>query len=57
VKGAVNIPLVEGKVALRLSGATLNRDGYVKRLMTAAPRATATPRWCAARCVSRPPTR
>jgi iron complex outermembrane receptor protein len=32
VKGAVNIPLVEGKVALRLSGATLNRDGYVKRL-------------------------
>ncbi|KAJ8133765.1 hypothetical protein OY671_013021, partial [Metschnikowia pulcherrima] len=32
VKGAVNIPSVEGKVASRLSGATLNRDGYVKRL-------------------------
>lgn len=32
VKGAVNIPLAEGKAALRLSGATLNRDGYVKRL-------------------------
>ena len=33
VKGAVNVPLVPGSVALRLSGATLNRDGYVKRLI------------------------
>lgn len=32
VKGAINIPLAQGKAALRLSGATLNRDGYVKRL-------------------------
>jgi len=31
-KGAINLPLVEGKAALRLSAATLNRDGYVKRL-------------------------
>jgi iron complex outermembrane receptor protein len=31
-KGEVNIPIVEGKAALRISAATLNRDGYVKRL-------------------------
>ncbi|MEO8315979.1 MAG: TonB-dependent receptor [Pseudomonadota bacterium] len=31
-KAYVNLPLVEGKSALRLSVATLNRDGYVKRL-------------------------
>ena len=29
VQGAVNIPLVEGKVAARLTGAFRNRDGYV----------------------------
>jgi len=33
VKGAVNVPIVPGSVGLRLSGATLNRDGYVKRLI------------------------
>lgn len=33
VKGAVNVPVVPGVVGLRLSGATLNRDGYVKRLV------------------------
>jgi iron complex outermembrane receptor protein len=33
VKGAVNIPIAPGLAALRLSGATLNRDGYVKRLL------------------------
>lgn len=32
VKGAVNIPIVPGLAALRISAATLNRDGYVKRL-------------------------
>jgi iron complex outermembrane receptor protein len=31
-KGYVNLPIVEGKSALRLSMATLNRNGYVKRL-------------------------
>lgn len=31
-KAAISIPLIEGKLGLRLSGATLNRDGYVKRL-------------------------
>lgn len=31
-KVSVNLPLVEGKSALRLSVASLNRDGYVKRL-------------------------
>lgn len=30
LQGAVNIPLVEGKVAARLTGAIRNRDGYVK---------------------------
>lgn len=34
VKGAINIPLVTDLVALRLSAATINRDGYVKRLVT-----------------------
>jgi len=29
VQGAVNIPLVEGKVAARLTGAWRDRDGYV----------------------------
>ena len=29
VQGAVNIPLAEGKVAARLTGALRNRDGYV----------------------------
>ncbi len=29
VQGAVNIPLAEGKVAARLTGAIRNRDGYV----------------------------
>jgi iron complex outermembrane receptor protein len=33
VKGAVNVPIVPGLVGLRISGATLNRDGYVKRLV------------------------
>lgn len=32
-KGAINIPIVDDKVGLRISGATLNRDGYVKRLV------------------------
>jgi iron complex outermembrane receptor protein len=32
VKGAVNIPIAPGLAALRISAATLNRDGYVKRL-------------------------
>ena len=31
VKGAINVPLGD-TAALRISGATLNRDGYVKRL-------------------------
>ncbi|MGB0907482.1 MAG: TonB-dependent receptor [Maricaulaceae bacterium] len=30
LQGAVNIPLAEGKVAARLTGAIRNRDGYVK---------------------------
>lgn len=33
VRGAINVPIVDGKAALRLSGATFNRDGYVKRLV------------------------
>ncbi|MEG3176117.1 TonB-dependent receptor [Sphingomonas sp. RB3P16] len=33
VKGAINIPIVPGTAALRLSGASLNRDGYVRRLL------------------------
>jgi iron complex outermembrane receptor protein len=32
VKGAINIPIVKDVLALRVSGALLNRDGYVKRL-------------------------
>ncbi|MGK2912164.1 MAG: TonB-dependent receptor [Sphingobium sp.] len=32
VKGAVNLPIASG-AALRISAATLNRDGYVKRLL------------------------
>lgn len=32
LKGAINVPLVEGVLGLRVSGAMLNRDGYVKRL-------------------------
>ncbi len=32
VKGAVNIPIVPGLAGLRISAASLNRDGYVKRL-------------------------
>ncbi|QAY79414.1 TonB-dependent receptor [Sphingosinicella sp. BN140058] len=32
LRGAVNLPLVQDRLALRLSAATLNRDGYVKRL-------------------------
>ena len=31
-KASLNVPLIDGKLALRLSGASLNRDGYVKRL-------------------------
>ena len=33
VKGAVNIPIATGLAALRISAASLNRDGYVKRLL------------------------
>ncbi|CAN5477632.1 TonB-dependent receptor [soil metagenome] len=33
VKGYVNIPIVADRVALRLSGASIHRDGYVKRLL------------------------
>ncbi|MEG3146230.1 TonB-dependent receptor [Sphingomonas sp. RT2P30] len=33
VKGYVNIPIVSDRVALRISGATVHRDGYVKRLL------------------------
>ncbi|OYY72170.1 MAG: TonB-dependent receptor [Sphingomonas sp. 28-63-12] len=33
VKGYVNIPLIADAVALRISGATINRDGYVRRLI------------------------
>jgi len=32
VKGYVNIPIVSDTVALRVSGSTIHRDGYVKRL-------------------------
>ncbi len=32
VKGSLNMPLAEGKSALRISAATINRTGYVKRL-------------------------
>ncbi len=32
--GAINIPLVEGRVAARLSGAVTQRDGYVDNLTT-----------------------
>jgi iron complex outermembrane receptor protein len=32
VKGAINIPIVPGLAGLRISAASLNRDGYVKRL-------------------------
>jgi iron complex outermembrane receptor protein len=32
VRGAINVPLVTDQLALRLTAATLNRDGYVKRL-------------------------
>jgi len=32
VKGVINIPLVPGSLGLRVSGGTLNRDGYVKSL-------------------------
>jgi len=32
-KGAINIPIVSDVAALRISGASLNRDGYVKRLL------------------------
>jgi len=33
VKGAVNVPIAPGVAGLRISAATLNRDGYVKRLV------------------------
>ncbi|KQS03007.1 TonB-dependent receptor [Sphingomonas sp. Leaf357] len=33
VKGAVNIPIAPGLAGLRISAASLNRDGYVKRLL------------------------
>jgi len=33
VRGVVNIPLATDKAALRISAATINRDGYVKRLI------------------------
>lgn len=33
VKGAINIPLITDRLALRVSAATINRDGYVKRLV------------------------
>ncbi|HEU0043128.1 TonB-dependent receptor [Sphingomonas sp.] len=33
VKGAVNIPIARGVAALRISAATLNRDGYTRRLV------------------------
>jgi iron complex outermembrane receptor protein len=32
VKGAINLPLIKDVAALRISGATLNRNGYVRRL-------------------------
>ncbi|MES1973779.1 MAG: TonB-dependent receptor [Pseudomonadota bacterium] len=33
LKGYVNIPIIADKVALRISASTINRDGYVKRLI------------------------
>lgn len=33
LKGYINVPLIADKVALRISAATINRDGYVKRLV------------------------
>ncbi|WP_220475606.1 TonB-dependent receptor [Sphingobium terrigena] len=33
VKGAINVPLIQDKLAIRLSAATINRDGYVTRLI------------------------
>lgn len=33
VKGAINVPIVPGLAGLRISAASLNRDGYVKRLI------------------------
>jgi iron complex outermembrane recepter protein len=32
-KGSINLPIIDGKLGLRVSGATLNRDGYVTRLL------------------------
>ena len=32
-KGYVNIPIVSDRVALRISGSSIHRDGYVKRLV------------------------
>lgn len=32
-KAAINVPIVPGTAALRISAATLNRDGYAKRLL------------------------
>ncbi len=34
VKGAVNIPIVEGKLATRFSGSWARRDGYVENITT-----------------------
>ena len=34
LKAAVNVPLVDGKLAFRLSGGMANRDGYVENLHT-----------------------
>ena len=34
LKAAVNVPLVDGKLAFRLSGGMANRDGYVENLTT-----------------------
>ncbi|MEO9131017.1 MAG: TonB-dependent receptor [Sphingomonas sp.] len=33
VKGYVNIPIINDTVALRISGSSIHRDGYVKRLI------------------------
>jgi iron complex outermembrane receptor protein len=33
LKGYINIPIVSDRVALRISASTINRDGYVKRLV------------------------
>lgn len=33
-KGAINLPLVEGTSAIRLTGSTTDRDGFVKNLTT-----------------------